>query len=108
MWLLLPPAFAEELALPHVPDAAIVVDGRADDAAWEQALVLPDATVFSPADDLPAVGSMRTAVLTDDAGLYVHFTVTDPEPRLVRAGLGRRDTRFDDDAVGLYLDPTGD
>jgi hypothetical protein len=98
---------AAELALPRVPDAAIVVDGRANEPAWGHALVLPDATVFEPSADVAPVGSMRTRVLADDVALYVHFDVTDPEPRLVRAGLGRRDTR-NDDAVGIYLDPSGD
>lgn len=97
-----------DLALPRVPDAAIVVDGRADEPAWADGLVLPDALVFAPSDEVSPVGAMRTTLLADDVALHVHFAVTDPEPGLVRAGLGRRDTRDDDDAVGLYVDPSGD
>lgn len=102
------PALAAALTLPRVEDAAIVVDGRADEAAWARGLALPDATIFSPSADLPAVGSVRTTVLADDTALYVSFVVTDPEPTLVRAGLGRRDDRWNDDSVGISIDPSGD
>ncbi len=101
------PAWAAP-GIPHVDDAHIAVDGRADEAAWAAATVLPDATVYAPSSDVVPLGTMVTRVLCDDDALYVSFVVTDPEPEKVRAGLGRRDTRYADDRVGLYLDPNGD
>ena len=101
-------AAAADLTLTRVQRAAIVVDGRADEAAWADAAVLPDPVIFSPSADLPAVGAMRTRVIADDVAFYLHFEVTDPEPSLVRAGLGRRDSRWADDSVGISIDPAGD
>lgn len=93
------------LLLPFVPDAALVVDGRADEAAWSSAAELPDGVPFWPNDTVEPVGSLRARVLSDARNLYVHLSVTDPEPALVRAGLGRRDSRYADDYVGIQLDP---
>lgn len=104
---LVPLALAEELSLPRLPDARILLDGRADEAAWAQAVELPDPPITEPSADSPTLGSMRTRIVCDDRAIYVHFAVSDPEPGLVRAGLGRRDTR-DDDTVGISLDPAGD
>lgn len=101
-------AAAAELDIPRVPEAAIVVNGVGDEPAWAAGLSLPDALPFQPSADGPVLGRLATTLLADDDTLYVRFVVTDPEPSKVRAGLGRRDARYDDDLVGLYLDPSGE
>ena len=93
------------LLLPFVDDAHLMLDGAAEESAWTHALEIPDGSPHWPSADVVPVGSMRTRILTDARNLYVHFAVTDPEPELVRAGLGRRDSREDDDAVGIEIDP---
>lgn len=108
MLLTLSVARAEDLSLPRVERAGIVVDGRATEAAWAHALELPPMVVYQPSSDVEPVGPTRVRVLMDEAGLYVHFDAVDPEPALVRAGLGRRDGRDSDDMVGIELDPGGE
>ena len=99
MLLLLPTAHAEDLRLPQLPEARITVDAHDDEEAWAQAVELPNPTPFEPTADVEPVGSVRSRLLSDDQGIYVFFEVTDPNPELVRVGLGRRDTR-DDDKIG--------
>lgn len=99
-------ALAEDLSLPRVAGAALVMDGRADEAAWAQAVSVPEPTVFRPTDALTPVGRVDTRLLATEEALWAHFSVTD-DPAQVRAGLGRRDTRPDDE-VGLLIDPAGD
>jgi hypothetical protein len=93
------------LLLPFLPDAQLTVDGKADESAWSAAAELPDGVPFWPNDAVEPVGALSTRVLTDEHNLYVHFSVADPEPSLVRAGLGRRDSRYADDYVSIQLDP---
>jgi len=93
------------LLLPFVQDALLTLDGKADEPGWAQAVELPDGAPFWPNDTVAIVGSLRARVLTDARNLYVHFEVADPQPELVRAGLGRRDSRYADDYVGIEIDP---
>ena len=92
-------------AIPHVQEARILIDGVADDAAWGQAALIDGFLTFNPVPGQAPVGETRVRLLSDDAALYLLFEVQDPEPDRIRATLGRRDSRFDDDFVGMYLDP---
>jgi hypothetical protein len=96
-----------DLDVPRVDDARIRVDAVADEAAWEQALTLPEFVAFSPTPDGVPLGPTVVRVIADDRGLWFHFRADDPEPDRIRAGLGRRDTRLVDDYVGVYVDPAG-
>jgi hypothetical protein len=104
--LLVSGAAAAELVLPRLDAADAVVDGRADESAWAQAVLVPEPTVFRPSDEVTPVGSMVTRMFATADALWVHIQVTD-DPAGVRAGLGRRDAR-PDDRVGLLIDPAGD
>ncbi|NOY26806.1 MAG: carbohydrate binding family 9 domain-containing protein [Oligoflexia bacterium] len=90
--------------LPRVAQAEIVIDGRADEAAWEDAARTGPFLTFSPVPGQQPVGDTQVRLLSDDHALYLLIEVSDPEPQRVRATVGRRDTRFDDDFVGFYLD----
>jgi len=94
--------------LPRVEHADIVMDGRLDDAAWDDALAFEDFRTFQPVPLAEPVGTAVARLLVDDDALYVSFSVTDPQPQRVRATLARRDSSFDDDFVGLYLDLGGE
>ena len=96
------------LHIPKVDDAAIVVDGRADEPSWEQAMVVPELLAFQPVPDKPPTGQTAVRLIADEHALHVFFHAIDPEPEKIRAAAGRRDTRFDDDWVGLWFDPSGE
>ncbi len=96
-----------DLDVPRVSEAAIQVDGRADEPGWRDALTLPEFVAFRPKPDEAPVGQTVVRVIADDRGLWFHFRADDPEPDKIRAGLGRRDTRHVDDFVGVYVDPAG-
>lgn len=93
--------------IPRVPEATIVIDGRIDEATWAKAAKVSGFTVFRPTPDANPMGQTTIRILSDDHTLYVAFQADDPEPKKVRGGLGRRDSRRHDDYVGMLLDPSG-
>jgi hypothetical protein len=93
--------------IPRVPEATIVVDGTIDEADWAQAATIEGFTVFRPRPDTEPLGSTVVRIMSDEHTLYIAFQANDPEPKKVRGGMGRRDSRKRDDYVGLLLDPVG-
>lgn len=86
----------------------INIDGSPDEAAWQDALVQEVAYDIQPGDNTPA--PVKTTVrmgYTADA-LYVAFHAMDPDPSKIRAHLRDRDTAFNDDWVGVFLDTFND
>jgi hypothetical protein len=96
------------LHIPKVDDAEIVVDGKALEPAWETAMQVPALLAFEPVPDQPPAGQTAARMIADDKALHVFVHAIDPEPDKIRASPGRRDTRFDDDWVGLWFDPSGE
>jgi hypothetical protein len=97
-----------DLQVPHVADAGITIDGDASEPAWAQALVIDQFVTFSPQFDKVPAGATTCRVIADDHGIYFQFHAVDPEPDKIRSSMGRRDTRFGDDWVAVYLDPAGE
>jgi hypothetical protein len=96
-----------DLDLPHFEDAAIVIDARANEPAWQGAPVIEDWVTYHPEPDREPEVQARVRMLTDEAGFYLSYEVIDPQPERIRARLTRRDGVFGDDLVGVYLDPAG-
>ncbi len=96
------------LHIPKVDDAEIVVDGKALEPAWEHAMEVPELLAYQPVPDQTPTGRTAARMIADDQALHVFFHAIDPEPDKIRASPGRRDTRFDDDWVGLWFDPSGE
>ncbi|MEQ1504125.1 MAG: carbohydrate binding family 9 domain-containing protein [Myxococcota bacterium] len=94
--------------IPLLDHAGIEVDGRADESAWQRAVVVDGFATFEPAYDLPPTGTTVARVIADERGLWFHVTATDPDPDRIRAAFGRRDARLQDDWCGVYVDPAGD
>ncbi|MFT4178744.1 MAG: DUF5916 domain-containing protein [Thermomonas sp.] len=94
----------------HIPrlQDGIIIDGDPGDAAWAGALEQEIAYEIQPGDNTPA--PVKTTVrigYTADA-LYVAFHAVDPDPSRIRAHLRDRDSAFDDDWVGVFLDTFND
>lgn len=86
----------------------IEVDGVLDEAAWESAARIEVTHEWLPRDNAPPPVATDCLVTFDDERLYVAFRAHDPEPERIRAYLADRDTPFEDDAVGFYVDTFGD
>ncbi len=86
---------------------AIVVDGVLDDAGWQGAARVTGFTEIQPDDEVQPPVRTEVRLAYDDARLYVAFVAHD-DPEAVRASLRNRDAIFQDDWVGLILDPYGD
>ncbi len=86
----------------------ISVDGVLDEPAWADALELELVYETRPGENTAPPVETRCLVTYDSDRLYVAFRAYDPEPRAIRAHLQDRDTIFNDDLVGIKIDPFND
>ena len=116
------PAIAQSIAQPAVLPTAdyvpggripqlqgeITIDGKLDEAAWQGALVQEIAYEVQPGDNIPAPvkTTVRVGYTTD--ALYVSFHALDPDPAAILAHLRDRDSAFNDDWVGIFMDTFND
>jgi hypothetical protein len=81
----------------------IVIDGRADEAAW---LRVPASPEFAATEGGEPVGQRTTArLLWDDAHLYVFIEAADRD--VASSLLGRDDPLWKEDVVELFIDADG-
>jgi len=107
-----PAAASEPLPPPPVLCARtagrVELDGRLDDAPWQQA---PASDAFIARDPIEgATPSQRTEVrvLYDDGAIYVGAKMYDTAPDSILAVLARRDVSVSTDRFGVYIDPYRD
>ncbi len=86
----------------------IVIDGHADEAAWQGALVQEIGYEIQPGDNIAAPVHTRVRIGYTEDALYLAFYARDPDPTAIRAHLRDRDAAFDDDWVGVFLDTFND
>ena len=87
---------------------AIAVDGKLDEAAWQQA---PPHTTFTqrdPNEGQRATEETEVRVVYDDDSIYVGARLTDSQPKAIKALLGRRDSDLISDSFTVYLDSYND
>ncbi|MBD1388489.1 carbohydrate binding family 9 domain-containing protein [Neiella sp. HB171785] len=85
-------------------ELAISVDGKLDEAAWQQATVVELDIVTRPFDNTPSPVKTQALLIEDGASLYIGFIAHDPNPERIRAFLKDRDKSWGDDIVGVKLD----
>lgn len=86
-------------------DAAPVIDGNLDDAAWQGApLPLGDWLTYNPAYGETTAQKTTVWMAYDKSNLYLAFRCLDPEPDKIKTSIARRDTIWNDDWVGISLD----
>ena len=88
-------------------DAAIVLDGRSDEAAWEAVDPLP-MTVFEPVYRGDASERTEIRVAYDDDYVYVAGRLYDSDPSGVRGNSLYRDRYSGDDVFAIVLDTFND
>ena len=86
----------------------IAIDGVLDEAAWETALEVRLEYETRPGENTPPPVETECLVTYDEDHFYAAFRAYDPEPGSIRAHLQDRDTIFNDDMVGIKLDPFND
>lgn len=101
------PKVRPEQAIGRV-EGLIEIDGKLDDMEWSGATRLTGFTEVQPGDQVKPPVCTEVYVAYDDANLYVSFIAYDDDPGSIRASLRNRDQIFQDDWVGIILDPYGD
>lgn len=87
---------------------APVIDGRLDDAAWQEAPVETGEWLsYNPlyGDTIPQQTTVWIAFDAD--AIYFAFKCDDPDPSGIKTSVTRRDNIWQDDWVGLSLDALG-
>jgi hypothetical protein len=94
-----------------VPRAAgrIAVDGKLDDAAWQQAAVLDTFYETYPADNTEPKVKTVVYLTYDEHDFYIGIHAFDPEPEKIRAPFVERDNVIGtSDNVAVFLDTRND
>ena len=85
----------------------VSIDGDLDEPVWRSASVAGNFSEVFPGDQTKPPIGIRALITYDEAILYVAFVIDD-DPGDVRASLSDRDDIWQDDYVGIVLDPNGD
>src|SRR5215204_6106665 len=102
------PPIGPPLAVPRVADK-IVLDGKLDDAAWQQAAVLDTFFETYPGDNTEPQVKTVVYLAYDQHSFYVGIHAFDPEPGKIRAPFVERDNVVGtDDNVAVFLDTRND
>lgn len=104
--VVLPPEKANPVKVPKF-DKPPVIDGKLDDAVWQNAAVLKDFYQIDPGDNIAPSKPTEVLIGYDPKFLYVAFRAFDEQDK-VRSTLTKRDSIWNDDYVGFYLDTFND
>ncbi len=94
----------------HITDPAhaVKLDGKLDDAVWQQAVPFDTFFQTAPVDKVAAKVRTEVRLAYDAHYLYVGMKAFDPDPSQIRAPFARRDKLSNDqDYLGLYIDTRG-
>lgn len=89
-------------------DAALVLDGKVDEAAWQLAPVFDAFLQSYPDASKPASERTELRVLFDAEYLYVSFVCFDSKPEELNTRLSRRDDIPTSDSVAIGIDTRHD
>ncbi len=101
-----PPEKANPVTIPRF-ESAPVIDGKIDEPVWQNAAVLKDFYQIQPGDNLPPSKPTEVLLGYDSKFLYIAFRAFD-EPDKIRSTVAKRDSIFQDDYVGFFLDTFND
>ncbi|HEU4388690.1 MAG TPA: DUF5916 domain-containing protein, partial [Blastocatellia bacterium] len=104
--VVVPPEKAGAVRIPKFAQPP-VVDGKLDDEVWKSAAVLRDFYQINPGDNIPPSKPTEVLVGFDEKHIYFAFHAYD-DPSSVRATVPKRDSIWDDDYVGIFLDTFND
>lgn len=84
--------------------APIVLDGRIDDAAWREAVVITGFRQREPREGADASLPTEVRVAYDERALYVAVHALDPEPSAIVGLMTRRDAASPSDWIRVLVD----
>jgi hypothetical protein len=84
------------------------IDGRDDDAVWQQAPRYSEFRQFEPKVDIDPSFRTEFRAAYDERNLYVFVRMFDPHPDSIMHALSRRDVRGPSDQVKLLIDSYND
>ena len=87
--------------LPRPP----VIDGRLDDAVWDEAAHITELVQRRPLDGAPASEASDVYLAYDSDNLYVGVHAHYSSPAMLRANRRDRDENIEDDLFLIYFDP---
>jgi hypothetical protein len=80
------------------------LDGRLDEAAWQQGRVITDFTQVEPVDGARPSERTEVHIVYDDEALYVGARMYDSDPGEIAGRLGRRDSYTSSDLFRVAID----
>ena len=86
----------------------VVLDGREDDAVWQDAMVIDGFRTFTPVQDGEPRFRTVAKIAYDEKNLYVFTRMYDPHPDSITNLMSRRDVRTNSDWIKIMLDPYHD
>ena len=89
-------------------EAPVSVDGSLSEPAWQGALRMRVPYQNQPYEGEKAPVETTIYIFEDGENLYVGIEAREPNPEKIRAYLRDRDGFFDDDYVGIMIDPFND
>jgi hypothetical protein len=95
------------LAIQRAP-GPIRIDAELDDAGWAGATRITGFVERTPREGAEPPVATEALVTYDETHLYVAIIARDPNPREIRAALQPRNQLWNDDWMGVLLDPYGD
>ncbi len=89
----------------HLAETPIVIDGRLDETAWQQAPISREFITFHPVYAQPL--GLDTDIWTAYSGKYLYFAFRchDNQPGQIKTSIAKRDSSSSDDWIGVVLDP---
>jgi hypothetical protein len=93
-----------DVRIPRVEEAAVRVDGRLDEPAWQGAAVLTGFTQSAPAEGIPARERTEVLVFYTPRELFIGIRAHASDPSSIRSTLAERDQITADDHVRILLD----
>lgn len=89
--------------IPHSSQSA-KIDGDLTDPIWQNARKIELNLVNSPWNNEPSPVKTEARIIENGEMIFISFVAYDPEPEKIKAFLGDRDSRWNDDIVGIKLD----
>jgi hypothetical protein len=86
----------------------IEIDAELDDIGWAGATRISGFVERTPREGAVPPAETEVLLTYDESNLYVAFIARDPSPGAIRAALQPRNQLWNDDWVGVLLDPYGD
>ena len=83
-------------------DTTVTIDGRLDEAPWQQASMLNGFSRYAPTDGAPADDSTEVLVWYSPSAMHIGVRAY-AEPGTVNATLADRDKIYGDDYIGIFL-----